>query len=283
MKHPRATSFISSIVGGAIAALILAVTHPFGGDTHTTVVIPAAKTSAAAYAAHSGEVSTLTPLQAYQRDAHGVVAIKASGEAEHQASPFGSFGLEQSQPRVDTGSGIVLDSSGLILTNDHVVSGAHTITVSLDGQGAHTATAKLLGANPSKDLALLQINPAGVTLHPLTLDSSTAPQVGEPAYAIGNPFGLNWTLTSGIVSALNRQISAPNGAAIKGALQTDAALNPGNSGGPLLNDLGSVIGVNSQILSSDASRGTQAGNEGVGFAISAATVEGFLAEMKVTV
>jgi putative serine protease PepD len=280
MRHPKATSFISSIVGGAVAALVIVLAHPFGGTTHTTVVIPAARPAAATFASDS--TTTLTPREVYEKDAPGVVSIRSTGEAERQSSLFG-FGAEAGEPRVDTGSGIILSATGLILTNDHVVSGAHTITVSLDGQSGSTTPAKLLGANASKDLALLRITPpAGVTLRPLIIDTTTAPQIGEPAYAIGNPFQLNWTLTTGVVSALNREIKAPDGAAIKGALQTDAALNPGNSGGPLLNDVGSVIGVNSQILSSDSSAGAQAGNEGVGFAISAATVQGFLAELKVS-
>jgi putative serine protease PepD len=171
----------------------------------------------------------------------------------------------------------------LILTNNHVVEGASQITVSLDGAGGTTRTARVVAADPTKDLALLRIDTSGLQLHPLKLAPATGVEVGEPAYAIGNPFGLNWTLTTGVVSALNRTIKAPDGASITGAIQTDAALNPGNSGGPLLDDHGLVIGVNSQIVSGSASAGSQGGSSGVGFAISTATVRAFLASRNVTV
>jgi putative serine protease PepD len=133
----------------------------------------------------------------------------------------------------------------------------------------------VIATDPSHDLALLKISPSGLTLHPLSLANSSATQVGDPAYAIGNPFGLNWTLTTGVVSAVNRQIKAPDEATISHVIQTDAALNPGNSGGPLINASGAVIGVNSQIASASTSGG-QGGSTGVGFAISSNTVKTFL-------
>lgn len=285
MSHPKATPLISAMVGGALAALVVLLAHPFSATTHTTVVVPSAAARAASFAADTTSTTALTPRQVYERDASGVVALKVTGPAAQTQSPFGALGGE-AQTQTDTGTGIEISSTGLIITNDHVVAAAAsaggTITVSLNGGGAQTRSATLVGANPSRDLALIRINPAGLSLHPLTLAASRA-QIGEPAYAIGNPFGLNWTLTTGVVSALNRHIQAPDGAAIDGVLQTDASLNPGNSGGPLLNDLGIVIGVNSQILSSGSSGSSQGGSEGVGFAISAATVRSFLAELKVAV
>jgi putative serine protease PepD len=172
----------------------------------------------------------------------------------------------------DLGTGIVLNEEGLILTNDHVVAGAQRLTIS---PGAHTSTtrdATLVGQEANEDLALIKVDPAGLRLKPLKLASSSATKVGDTVYAVGNPYGLDETLTEGIVSALRREIQAPDGAKIAGAIQTDAALNPGNSGGPLLDQKGDVIGVNSQIASDQASIvGSQPGSTGVGFAISSNT------------
>jgi putative serine protease PepD len=173
----------------------------------------------------------------------------------------------------DSGTGIVLNEQGLILTNDHVIEGASAITVSPGGASGVTRTGTLVGEEANSDLALIRVDPSGLGLRPLKLVSSSSVQVGDSVYAIGNPYGLNETLTRGIVSALGREISAPDGAKIGGVIQTDAALNPGNSGGPLLNEQGEVIGVNSQIASDAASSaGSQPGSTGVGFAISSNTV-----------
>ncbi len=200
--------------------------------------------------------TTLTATQIYQRDSAGVVSIKAV-TSEGQ----------------DSGTGIVLNDKGLILTNDHVVAGASSITAGPGKSSNVTRAATLVGEEANNDLALIRIDPSGLNLTPLSLVSSSSVQVGDPVYAIGNPYGLDETLTRGIVSALGREISAPDGAKIAGAIQTDAALNPGNSGGPLLNEQGEVIGVNSQIASDAArSEGSQPGSTGVGFAISSNTV-----------
>ena len=165
-----------------------------------------------------------------------------------------------------TGSGFVLDTAGHILTNEHVVEGSSQFAVRL-GEDGKLIPATLVGADPSTDLAVLKVDPAQAgTLHPLELGQSSGVEVGENVIAIGSPFGLEGTLTSGIVSALHRDIQSPNGQTISGALKTDAAINPGNSGGPLLDSQGRVIGVNAQIASSSG------GNTGVGFAISVDTV-----------
>src|SRR3954468_22334371 len=175
-----------------------------------------------------------------------------------------------------TGSGFVVSKDGLIVTNDHVVDGASQVQVKI-GTSDKAQAAQVIGSDPSRDLALLKVDASN--LPTLSLGDSSSVGVGDPTYAIGNPFGLDHTLTTGIVSALQRSLQAPDGATISGAIQTDAALNPGNSGGPLLDSSGQVIGVNSQIQTG-SSNGAEAGNVGIGFAIPASTVKSFIAEAK---
>jgi putative serine protease PepD len=200
--------------------------------------------------------TALSATQVYERDSKGVVAIKVvTAEGE------------------DEGTGVVLNEKGLILTNDHVVKGATSITIDASGSSNTTRGATLVGEEANKDLALIRVDPSGLGMKPLTLANSSSVQVGDTVYAIGTPYGLEETFTKGIVSALDREISAPDGAKIVDAIQTDAALNPGNSGGPLLNEQGEVIGVNSQIASDAASvDGSQPGSTGVGFAIASDTL-----------
>ena len=161
----------------------------------------------------------------------------------------------------------MIDTQGHLLTNNHVVEGADRVTVKL-GDSDKTYTAKVVGTDPATDLAMLQVEAPADQLHPLTLGRSSEMEVGDPVVAIGNPFGLDRTVTSGIVSALQRQIEAPDGFSITDVIQTDAAINPGNSGGPLINADGEVIGINSQI----ATGGGGNGNVGIGFAIPIDTV-----------
>jgi putative serine protease PepD len=175
-----------------------------------------------------------------------------------------------------TGSGFVVSKDGLIVTNDHVVDGAGRVQV-IVGTSKQAQQATVVGADPSRDLALLKVD--GHDLKTLSLGDSSSVGVGDNTYAIGNPFGLDHTFTTGIVSALNRDLQAPDGAKISGAIQTDAALNPGNSGGPLLDADGRVIGVNSQI-ETGSTGGAEGGNVGIGFAIPASTVKAFIAEAK---
>ena len=162
-----------------------------------------------------------------------------------------------------SGSGFVIDDEGHIITNDHVVEAASGYRVRF-GENGKPIEAKLLGTDPSVDLALLKVDPGkvGDELQPLELGASENLRPGDPAIAIGSPFGLTGTVTAGIVSALGRTIEAPNGFSISGAIQTDAAINPGNSGGPLLDEQGRVIGVNSQIRTDGGNA-----NSGVGFAV----------------
>jgi putative serine protease PepD len=224
----------------------------------TASTAPTTTTTAAASTGARRDVASmaLSATQIYERDSKGVVSIKAvTAEGE------------------DEGTGIVLNEQGLILTNDHVIKGATSLTIDASGTTKTTRSATIVGEEANQDLALIRVNPSGLELKPLTLANSSSVQVGDAVYAIGNPYGLEETLTRGIISALNREISAPDGSKITGAIQTDAALNPGNSGGPLINEEGDVIGVNSQIAS-DASTadGSQPGSTGVGFAISSNTV-----------
>jgi putative serine protease PepD len=168
-----------------------------------------------------------------------------------------------------TGTGFVVSSDGNIVTNDHVVAGAQEITVRIGADGT-PRTATVTQADAAHDLAMLDVDASG--LRALKLAAPGSVHVGQPVYAIGDPYGLRHTLTSGIVSATGRDIEGLDGSTISDAIQTDAALNPGNSGGPLLDAAGAVVGVNSQI----AGTGGQGGNVGVGFAISAATVTSVL-------
>jgi putative serine protease PepD len=275
MHHRSSLPLLSAALGGAIAALALLIAQPFDSTHSQTVTRSAAGTTAFASQVSS---ATLTARQVYERDAPGVVAIRASSGAPSATGGSGEAGGAGAQ-RADSGSGVVLTKSGLILTNEHVIDGARSITVALDGQAGRTRTATVVAADRSNDLALLRIDPTGLTLHPLKLADSATASVGESAYAIGNPFGLNWTLTTGIVSAVDRQIKAPDGTAIDHVMQTDAALNPGNSGGPLLDSTGAVIGINSQIVSNSASAVGTGGSSGVGFAIASDTVKRFVSPL----
>ena len=175
-----------------------------------------------------------------------------------------------------TGSGFVVSKDGLIVTNDHVVDGATRVRVVV-GTGKQAQDATVVGADPSRDLALLKVD--GHDLKTLPLGDSSSVSVGDTAYAIGNPFGLDHTFTTGIVSALDRDLQAPDGSKISGAIQTDAAITPGNSGGALLNASGEVIGVNSQIETGNPGGG-EGGNVGIGFAIPVNTVKSFIDEAK---
>ena len=179
-----------------------------------------------------------------------------------------------SQQGQGTGSGFVVSSDGLIVTNQHVVDGATQVAVKV-GTDGRQLPAEILGIDASEDLALLKVD--AENLPTLELGDSDSVEVGDDTYAIGNPYGLDHTLTTGVVSALNRDLEAPNGATISGAIQTDAALNPGNSGGPLLDGDGKVIGVNAQIATGGTAGG---GNVGIGFAIPAATVTQFVEQAR---
>jgi S1-C subfamily serine protease len=192
---------------------------------------------------------------------------------ERSASPF-DFGFPQEQRGEATGSGFVTDKDGTILTNAHVVAGASRVTVQFADKRVREA--KILGRDDSTDLAVLKVDAPAGELTPLPLGSSATLQVGDPTIAIGNPFGLERTLTTGVVSATKRTIRAPDGFQIDGVIQTDAAINPGNSGGPLLDATGRVIGINSQIETG----GSGGGNVGIGFAVPIDTAKRIVPQLK---
>jgi putative serine protease PepD len=210
-----------------------------------------------------------------------VAATSADGvQSPHDVYQAAKDSVAYITTQVGTGSGFVVSDDGYIVTNAHVVEGANGQIKAKIGDGK-TLDAKLVGQDASTDLALLKVDASN--LKPLAFGDSSTVQVGDPAYAIGNPFGLDRTLTTGVISALQREISSPNGFSIDDVLQTDAAINPGNSGGPLFNAQGQVIGVNSQIESTgSSSSGGQAGNVGIGFAIPSNTVKSVVSQLRAT-
>ena len=244
----RFLSFLAGAVSVALVVGVLAVAGVFdGGSTaqSTSASSTATPTPTTPIVAGTSNGDAVDVEGIYSRVSPGVVFVEAD-QSQGQAS----------------GSGFVIDSQGHIVTNEHVVDGATSLKVRF-GENGDAIPAKLLGGDRSADLAVLQVDPSEVPggLKPVTLGSSSTLKPGEPTVAIGSPFGLEGTVTSGIVSGLNRTIQAPSGFSISGAVQTDAAINPGNSGGPLLDAQGRVIGVNSQIATESGS------SSGVGFAI----------------
>jgi S1-C subfamily serine protease len=293
MKFLR-SPFVAAIVGGAVVAAVFLIAGIGNTNKTTTVIDQESSAGAAASPQTSGSPSNvaatstnttaqaLTAHQIYEQDAPGVVYIRST-LVQQQQSPFNLFGGggsggngSGSQSSLASGSGIVVDKNGTILTNWHVVQGAAKVTVQF-GTG-NQVQAKVIGSDPSDDLALLRIPTDGLNLTPLPLGDSSRVQVGDPTLAIGNPFGLERTLTTGVVSALQRSITAPNGFTIDNVIQTDAPINPGNSGGPLLNAQGQVIGVNSQIETG----GSGDGSVGIGFAVPINTAKAVIPQLEKT-
>jgi S1-C subfamily serine protease len=258
------SNIFAGVLGGLVVAVIVAVllgTGAIDSGKTTTVVQPqtplgtaGGRGSSDASAESSGG---LTVGDIYKKTGPGVAYIQAT-IVQTTPSPFG---FPEQQPGEATGSGFVLNGDGYIATNAHVVSGAKDVQVSFGK--SNPVAAKVVGKDLSTDLAVIKVDPSKVKLTPLTLGDSSALRVGDPVVAIGNPFGFDDTVTTGIVSALGREIQAPNNFSIDHTIQTDAAINPGNSGGPLLDQHGHVIGINSQIATGGAGKGSV----GIGFAI----------------
>jgi putative serine protease PepD len=251
-----AAAVIGAATGAGVYALSSGDSHPSSSTATPTAVVPAQP------AAKTTTPTPTTLTQLYKDDTPGVVDITVKSTTAGGSS-FGNpnFGNPGGQQQTEAeGSGFEIDSKGDILTNEHVVDGATSITVHFhDGT---TAKGTLVGSDKSTDVAVVKVDVPASQLHPLTLGNSSTVQPGQAVVAIGSPFGLPGSMTSGIVSAVNRTITAPNGFSIAGAIQTDAAINHGNSGGPLIDiATNSVIGIDAQIESDSND------NAGVGFAI----------------
>ncbi len=264
--------FVSTMVAGFVgAALLLGVAYAtgvVGGSTTTQTVV---KGEPASF-----KTSGLTPQQVYEQNVGSVVEIVSTFPGT--TDMWGQSSGEQQ----GIGTGFVVSKDGEIMTNAHVVSEsgvtATTVTVVFKGSGSNGTQipATIVGSDESTDVALIKIDPsqAPTELVPVKLGDSSKVAVGEEVVAIGNPLGLDFSLSSGVVSATNRELQSPNGATITGGIQTDAAINPGNSGGPLFNADGEVIGINEQI---DSQSG---GNEGIGFAVPINTAVSVMQQMQ---
>jgi S1-C subfamily serine protease len=243
--------FLSIVAASAIGAGAgIGIWEATDDDGATATAVQTAPTRSVA------DGTQLSVNEIYQRAKDGVVLVTT--QTQGQGSPFLPPGQGGGNGAA-TGSGFVIDDEGHVLTNQHVVDGAENVTVRFPN--GDEVDARVVGEDASSDVAVLELEsvPSGVT--PVELGSSEALEIGDLVVAIGSPFGLEGTVTSGIVSALHRELTAPDGLTIDGAIQTDAAINPGNSGGPLLDGQGRVIGINSQIASSSG------GNEGIGYAV----------------
>ncbi|MEY2404174.1 MAG: putative serine protease PepD [Acidimicrobiaceae bacterium] len=239
-------------VGSLGTAAAFELTGAFGKTVHTTTVLG----SAGSGSSRNSDVTTASSL--YASASPGAVDITAKGITTQSQGPFGA---PQSSQSTASGSGFVTDAQGHIVTAAHVVDNASSISVQF--QDGKTRTATVLGTDQATDIAVLKVDPAGLTLHPLSLGSSSGLKVGDTVAAIGDPFGYERSFSTGVVSGLDRTVSAPNGFTVAHAIQTDTAINPGNSGGPMLDVNGNVIGIVDQI----ATNGSADQSSGVGFAI----------------
>ena len=264
----------AAILGGAVAVGGVAL---LGGlDSTTTVVTETSAAQTPRLAPASGDAMSINEI--YERAASGVVRVNTSSNqtsVDPSLTPGGTPSFPSVPQQSALGSGFVIDKSGHIVTNYHVVRDAGEVTVSFSNRD--TVKAQVVGTDASTDLAVLRVGTAASALTPLPMGNSDVVRVGDPVVAIGNPFGLDRTVTAGIVSALQRLITAPNRFTIDHVIQTDAPINPGNSGGPLLNARGQVIGVNTQIETGTGSSAT--GNVGIGFAVPANTVKDVVAQI----
>ena len=266
-----ASAVCVAAAGGGIALGVAAATGNLGKSQTVREIESMPITSAPAAFQRAG---SLTIHDVYKRAAPGVVQVTTTSTVTLPNDPFFAEPFQpQTQTQQALGSGFVIDKAGHIVTNYHVVQGAKRIEVSFSNNDSVRAT--LVGSDPSTDIAVLRVDVGARALTPLSLGDSDTVQVGDSVVAIGNPFGLSRTVTAGIVSALQRPIQAPNGYTIDHVIQTDAALNHGNSGGPLLDASGQVIGVNSQIQSASGSDG----NVGIGFAVPINTVKSIASQL----
>ena len=266
----------AALAGGTVAVIGAAIV---GTGEHTTTIrelIPAAPTSSGNVSETSQE-RPLTVRAIYLRDAPGVVQVTTTTKVKlPQTDWFGNpFGPPGTEVQRSLGSGFVIDKAGYIVTNYHVVGNARSVQVSFSNNDSMSA--EIIGKDPATAVALLKVRATSRALRPLLLGNSDGVHVGDQVAAIGNPLGLDRSITLGIVSALHRSLTSPEGTPIDRVIQTDAALNHGNSGGPLLNAQGQVVGVSSAVSTGDSGEA----NTGIGFAIPINTVRDVVAELKV--
>jgi S1-C subfamily serine protease len=270
LRSRAAGIFTAALLGGGVALGGAAALGKLGD--HTTVIRQEAAVPGSSAPVVLQQGKGLSINEIYRASAPAVVHIETTTRTQQPSDFFGNpFGTTETQRAL--GSGFVIDKAGHIVTNYHVVRGANTIQVSFSNNERFKA--KLVGVDPSTDVAVLRVEVKSRALKSLPLGNSESVRVGDQVIAIGNPFGLDRSVTSGIVSAVQRRIEAPNQLSISHVIQTDAALNHGNSGGPLLNAQGQVIGVNAQIETGGQSQG----NVGIGFAIPINTVKDVVAEL----
>ena len=262
MKSLIKVAILSSLTTAAVIYVLLAW-KPLGDIQHSPIISWASYTPAS-QGTTPAPTSAKVPvsedeqnnIEVYQKTSSGVVNITSKSIAY-------TF-FNQAVPQSGTGSGVIIDYAGHIVTNHHVIEDANSLEVTLADKSVHNA--RVVGDDPNNDLAVIQIDVPKEKLSPIPFGSSKGLQVGQKVLAIGNPYRMDHTLTTGIISALGRSFETQNKRIVEGVIQTDAAINPGNSGGPLLNAAGQVIGINSQILSSGG------GSVGIGFAIPVDTV-----------
>ncbi len=268
-RRRRALVILAPFIAGAVlgAGVLAGVTETGSTSSTSSSAAPAVTTSAA-----TNVSQTATQLDAptiYKQDSPGVVDITVTvGDTSSQGGGLSPFAPGGSQGQAE-GTGYVYDKSGNIVTAEHVVSGATKISVRF--KNGKTAVATVVGTDPSSDTAVIKVSVPASQLTPLVLADSSAVEPGEGVVAIGSPFGYSESITAGIVSAVDRTIQAPNGYSISNTIQTDAAINHGNSGGPLIDATGKVIGTNVQIAVGN--QGGASANAGVGFAVPSNTVK----------
>jgi putative serine protease PepD len=268
MKHLSRAVVIAAVIALAAGTALGALVAVLSADNSSPSPAAASGTGGTASPAASTS-GTKSVADIYAENVEGVVEIKVTSSGGQSLTPFGP----SPQTQEAQGTGFEVDSKGDIVTNAHVVSGATSISVATKDGKTYKAT--LVGSDPTTDVAVIHIDASSGDLHPLTWGDSTQLRVGDPVVAIGDPFGLADSVSAGIVSALDRTITSPNNHPIENAIQTDAAINHGNSGGPLLNGEGQVIGITSQIYADQST----SGNVGIGFAVPSATVEKIASEL----
>ncbi len=276
----RGSNFLSGLLGGFVVLAVgagLIATGVIGEDEGDNPSEPSVAQSATRPVGDGGSDAARSVSDIYRDEGQGVVFVRSEGVSSGESSES-PFGQPDSQRGTATGSGFVVDRRGYVVTNAHVVQGASKVSVSFDEKTSSFVDAEVKGTDVSSDLAVLKIDPDDVKdMKVLPLGDSSDAKVGAPTIAIGNPFGFTRTVTTGIVSAVQRTIEAPNNFSIADVIQTDAAINPGNSGGPLLDAQGRVIGINAQIATGGQSSG---GSIGIGFAIPVNTLKRLLPELK---